>query len=98
MLDREGFEKLQTLARLRLEGEEAERLKTQLEQILAYMRRLDELDLAGVPPMTHPHTAFAPLRADEPLPCLSQGEALAAAPDQRDGLLRVPRVLRGDES
>ncbi len=96
MLDREAFGKLQSLAKLRLDREEADLLRTQLEAILHHMRRLDELDLEGVPPMTHPATAATPLRPDEPSPGLTLEEAVGGAPDHEGGLVGVPRVLKGE--
>lgn len=96
MLDREALSKLQSLARLRLDQAEADLFRGQIETILHHMRRLDELDLAGVPPMTHPAAAAAPLRADEPAPGLSLEEAVGGAPDHAGGLVGVPQVLKGE--
>ncbi len=98
MLSREEFDNLQRLARLRLDDAEAAVLQGHLERILDYVRRLEGLDLEGVPPMVHSAARSLPLRADEAAPGLPRGEALAAAPDVRDGLVRVPRVLKRESS
>jgi aspartyl-tRNA(Asn)/glutamyl-tRNA(Gln) amidotransferase subunit C len=84
------------LARLRLDAEETERLRTQLALILEAAAKVGEVATDDVPP-----TAFAipranVLRPDEPDPSLPPEEALANAPAQEDGRFRVPRVLEAE--
>jgi aspartyl-tRNA(Asn)/glutamyl-tRNA(Gln) amidotransferase subunit C len=82
------------LARLSLSAEERRLFARQLEEILAWAESLQALDTAGVPPMSHPRQAEA-LREDEPRAGLAREAAFADAPDGRDGLFRVPRVIGG---
>jgi aspartyl-tRNA(Asn)/glutamyl-tRNA(Gln) amidotransferase subunit C len=97
MLQREEFEKLQELARLRLTDEEATELRRQLERILEYVRALQELKLDGVPPWGQGRVRGTPLRPDEAGPASSPEAFVSSAPDSRGDLFRVPRVLPGEK-
>jgi aspartyl-tRNA(Asn)/glutamyl-tRNA(Gln) amidotransferase subunit C len=82
------------LARLSLTDEERRLFARQLEEILGWAESLSALDTSGVPPMSHPREAEV-LREDEPHASLDRETAFAGAPDARDGLFRVPRVIGG---
>ena len=60
------------------------RLAAQLNDILGAVSKVSELDLADVPPTSHPLDLVNVWAADEPRPCLTVDEALANAP-RRDG-------------
>lgn len=83
---------LARLARLELTPDEAARLGGQLEQILAYVRRLEQVDTDGVEP-----TVFAGGGARTRPPGLrvplAPGEATRDAPDAAGDVFRVPRVV-----
>ena len=83
------------LARLRLSPEEEVAFAGQLSAILDHVAQLGELDVSQVEPMTHALAAedAAPLRADEPLPCLSPAQALANAPAREGTCFKVPRII-----
>ena len=81
------------LAKLSLREEEIEPLRAAMAQLLDRARKLDALDLDGVEPMLHPLPLALPRRVDEPGPCLTQAEALANAPEARQGHFVVPKVL-----
>jgi aspartyl-tRNA(Asn)/glutamyl-tRNA(Gln) amidotransferase subunit C len=78
------------LARLELTEAEVERFQEQLSAILDAVSKVQELDLADVPPTSHPHELVNVWREDEPRPSLSLEDALANAPDRDDGFFRVP--------
>ncbi len=80
------------LARLGLGPGEAERLRDELERILDHVSRIGELDLAGVPPTSHPLDVVNVLAEDEPRPSVSQEDALRNAPDSAEGGFRVPPI------
>jgi len=82
------------LARLSLTDEERRLFAGQLEEILAWAESLQALDTTGTPPMSHPGDAPA-LREDEPRHGLARETVLAEAPEAKDGLFRVPRVIGG---
>ena len=88
------------LAHLELTAEEVKKFLPQLDSILQYMQKLNELDTSQVEPMaqvTYPAAANPSLRADQPHKTFDQDEALANAPDSSAGCFRVPRVIERTE-
>ena len=81
------------LARLELTNEEKERMRAQLDSILSYIDKLNELDTSAVEPTSHVLPMMNVFRDDEVRPSLSQEETLANAPDRQDLFFRVPRIL-----
>ncbi|MDY0395645.1 Asp-tRNA(Asn)/Glu-tRNA(Gln) amidotransferase subunit GatC [Virgibacillus halophilus] len=81
------------LARLSIKEEEAEMFTNHLSAIIGYAEQLNELDTDGVEPTTHVLDLKNVMRKDEPKKWISQAEALKNAPDQQDGLFRVPSIL-----
>lgn len=88
------MDKVEALAGLRLDPGEREKLKADLSKILAYFQKLQEIPTEGVPPFSPLPDQVNVLREDEPEPSLSQEEALANAPDQKDGFFRVPPLFQ----
>ena len=81
------------LARLSLLPEEVELFTRQLNDILAYVEKLQELDTAGVPPLAHVIPVFNVFREDEVKAGLSREAALDNAPVREEGAFVVPRVI-----
>ncbi|SFE88763.1 Asp-tRNA(Asn)/Glu-tRNA(Gln) amidotransferase subunit GatC [Alteribacillus iranensis] len=81
------------LARLSVSEEEAEKLAEELDGIIGFAEKLNELDTEGVEPTTHVLDIHNVLREDVQRPSLKQEEALKNAPDQEDGQVKVPSVL-----
>jgi aspartyl-tRNA(Asn)/glutamyl-tRNA(Gln) amidotransferase subunit C len=90
------------LAHLELSPEEVETYRDQLDEILSYVDKLNELDLANVQPMAqvlypaarNAHSDDRPeLRDDVLLPCDVAGPVLAQAPDAAKPFFRVPKVI-----
>jgi len=78
------------LARLALNEEEVERFGRQLNDVLAAVGKVSELDLSDVPPTSHPLALVNVLGDDEPSPCLPAEVALAGAPEREGDFFRVP--------
>ena len=78
------------LARLELRDEELERLEGQLNDILAAVSKVAELDLSDVPPTSHPLDVVNVWEEDVPRPCLTVEEALANAPEREGDYFKVP--------
>lgn len=93
LISRDEVLRIARLAKLKLTDEEAELYREQLGRILEYFKKLEELDTADVEPMEHVLDVQNVLRADEPRPSLPQDEALANAPQRRDGFFEVPQVI-----
>ncbi|MCL6548407.1 MAG: Asp-tRNA(Asn)/Glu-tRNA(Gln) amidotransferase subunit GatC [Alicyclobacillus sp.] len=83
------------LARLAVSPEEAARLAVQLSDIIGYAEQLQEVDLNGVEPTSHPLARYNALRKDEVRPSLDRDIALSVAPDTDGEQVRVPAVLEG---
>ena len=64
--------------------------EAQLNDILEAVSKVSELDLADVPPTSHPLEVVNVWEADEPRPCLSAEEALANAPEREGDFFKVP--------
>lgn len=90
---REDVKKVARLARLRLSETEEERLVADLNQMLAYVASLDELDTSQVEPTAHVLPLSNVFRPDEPTESLSQEAALSNAPKSGHGHFRVPKVI-----
>jgi len=78
------------LARLELREDEVARFQEQLSAILDAVSKVSELDLADVPPMSHPLDVVNVLADDEPRPSLPLEEALASAPEREGPFFAVP--------
>ena len=93
MITREEVLHVARLARLHLTEAELERMRAQLDAILAYVDKLRELDVDGVEPTSHAVPLVDVMRDDALAPCLSQEAALANAPDRDGEFFRVPRII-----
>ena len=89
-IDSEQLNHVAQLARLELSDEELERLGAQLNDIIAAVSKVSELDLSDVPATSHPLDVVNVWADDEPRPCLPVEEALANAPDPDGDFFRVP--------
>ena len=78
------------LARVALTDEEVARLGGQLNDILAAVAKVSELELGDVEPTSHPLDLVNVLAEDLPRPSLDRDVALANAPAAEDGAFRVP--------
>lgn len=85
------------LAKLELTEDEITLFASQLAAVLEYAAQLQEVDTADVPPTATVLPLRSVMRADEPRPSLSVGEALANAPEAGDGFFRVHAVLEGSQ-
>ncbi|MFB3776867.1 MAG: Asp-tRNA(Asn)/Glu-tRNA(Gln) amidotransferase subunit GatC [Bryobacteraceae bacterium] len=84
------------LANLNLSAEEVRRLRDDLDEILAHMDKLNELDTSGVEPMAqvlYDAGETATLREDQERPVLGSDIALANAPLAGSGCFKVPKVI-----
>ena len=93
MIERKDVEHVARLARLALTDAEIERMREQLNGILAYIEKLNELDTTAVEPTSHAVPLVNVMREDEEGPCLPCDEALANAPDRVGEFFRVPRII-----
>ena len=92
-LTREEVLHVAELARLSLEPAEVDLFTRQLNDILAYVAKLQELDTTDVTPMAHVIPVFNAFREDEVKPGLDRDQALKNAPAREEGNLVVPRII-----
>ncbi|MGO8761321.1 MAG: Asp-tRNA(Asn)/Glu-tRNA(Gln) amidotransferase subunit GatC [Desulfobaccales bacterium] len=92
-LTREEVLHVAKLARLSLRPEEMEVFTRQLNDILAYVEKLQELDTEGVPPLAHVIPMFNIFREDVVKEGLARDTALENAPAREEGAFVVPRVI-----
>jgi aspartyl-tRNA(Asn)/glutamyl-tRNA(Gln) amidotransferase subunit C len=84
------------LAHLKLTDDEVREFLPQLDSILEYMAKLNELKIEGARAMAQvlaSGSADLALRADSPHPTFTPDEALSNAPDRGGSFFKVPRVI-----
>ena len=81
------------LARIKLTSDQEDRLGSQLGDILGYVKKLEELDVSNVEPMSHAVPLHNVMRADQVQPSITNEEALANAPKKANGLFVVPKIV-----
>jgi aspartyl-tRNA(Asn)/glutamyl-tRNA(Gln) amidotransferase subunit C len=84
---------LARLARLALTDAELEGFAGQLDAILAHVSQIQAVDVTDVEATDNPLKDLNVTRPDVVEPCLTQEEALSAAPKAVDGRFAVPRIL-----
>ena len=89
-ISREEVLHVARLARLALSEDEVERLTVELDAILEAVGIVAELDLADVPPTSHPLDLVNVWDEDEPRDSLSLDDVFANAPLRDGDLFRVP--------
>lgn len=89
-IEREDVLHVARLARLDLGPDEVEALTRELGAILEAVGKVAELDLADVPPTSHPLDVVNAWAEDEPEPSLPLEDVLANAPATERSLFRVP--------
>jgi aspartyl-tRNA(Asn)/glutamyl-tRNA(Gln) amidotransferase subunit C len=92
-LTREEVGRIAVLARLRLTPEEETQLTEQLDHILAYMEKLDELDTSKVEPFSQAVDAVNALREDKVTNLPDVDAVLANAPDRDNTFFKVPKII-----
>lgn len=90
----ELINKLSHLARLEIKPEEKDRLRDDLQQMIGFIEKLQELDTTGIEPLMHLTEEINVLRADEVKGSSSRAEALRNAPLKNDAFFMVPKVIK----
>jgi aspartyl-tRNA(Asn)/glutamyl-tRNA(Gln) amidotransferase subunit C len=92
-LTRESVQRVAMLARLRLTADEESALTEQLDHILAYMDKLNELDTANVELFSHSMENLNALREDKVSNQPNADALLANAPERDQTFFRVPKII-----
>ena len=92
-INKEDVDKIAGLAKLTFTDEEKESFRGNLEEIVSYVEKLNELDTEAVEPTYYIQDAGNAFREDVVQPSLSQEDALANAPGKAHGFFRVPKII-----
>lgn len=92
-LSKKDIEYTSTLAHVQLSEKEKTLYLGQLESILKYIEKLNELDTTNVLPMDHVLDLENIFRKDEIKPSVNRDQVLDQAPKQQDGFFMVPPVI-----
>ncbi|MDP2363332.1 MAG: Asp-tRNA(Asn)/Glu-tRNA(Gln) amidotransferase subunit GatC [Ignavibacteria bacterium] len=93
---KKDVEKIAELARLKFSEEELENFTPQMNEILSYMDKLNELDTENVEPLSHPVEQTNVFREDKLKPSITAEDALKNAPAKDEHHFKVPKVI-GDK-
>jgi aspartyl-tRNA(Asn)/glutamyl-tRNA(Gln) amidotransferase subunit C len=91
---REEVAQIAQLARLALSDAELDAIAGELDAFLEHVAALQEVDTAGVEPMTHAVPTTLRLRADVSAASLPVEVALADAPAAREDCFEVPAIIK----
>ncbi|MCD8539301.1 MAG: Asp-tRNA(Asn)/Glu-tRNA(Gln) amidotransferase subunit GatC [Leadbetterella sp.] len=92
-IDIATIQKVAHLARLELSPEEESQLSVDIEQILAWIDQLEEVDTTGVEPVIHMHRNINAYREDVAHNDLIREEALLNAPGKEGEYFKVVKVI-----
>jgi len=92
-IDEKTVEYVAKLARLSVSDEESAKFLPQLNKIIKYVEKLNELDTEDVEPTYSVIPMKNVFREDENKTSLSQSEAVSNAPTSQDGFFKVPKII-----
>jgi aspartyl-tRNA(Asn)/glutamyl-tRNA(Gln) amidotransferase subunit C len=87
------IQQIAMLARLRLTAEEEARLTEQLDHILQYMEKLNQLDTSGIEPFGYIVETINPMREDMVTNQANAEALLANAPAKENTFFQVPKII-----
>lgn len=92
-IDDTVIEQMEVLAKLSVSGEERKKVIEEMEKILTYVEKLNELDTDGIEPLVHSMPEVNVFREDTVVNTDGRNEALLNAPRQKDGQYVVPKTV-----
>ena len=84
---------LESLARITLTEDEEKKVGGELQDILTYIDKLNELDTDGIEAMSHAFPLVNVLREDVVKPSMTPDAIVANAPESQDGAFIVPKTV-----
>ena len=87
-------EKVAHLARLKFDDPEKETIKKDLQRMIEFADKLNELNLENIEPLLHMSEETNVLREDEIKGSISREEALKNAPEHDEKFFKVPKVIK----
>jgi aspartyl-tRNA(Asn)/glutamyl-tRNA(Gln) amidotransferase subunit C len=92
-ITKEEVQCVATLARLELTPEEEDQFTHQLDKILLYMEKLDQLDTKTVEPLAHVGDIINSFREDNVVNRPAADPLLANAPAREQNFIKVPKII-----
>lgn len=81
------------LARIAMTDAEAGMFAEQLEDMIGFSNKLQEVDTEQIAPMTHPLPLYNVLRKDIPTDALDREKMLKSVKEHEDGQIKVPTII-----
>jgi aspartyl-tRNA(Asn)/glutamyl-tRNA(Gln) amidotransferase subunit C len=88
------IEKLAHLSRLEFNEEEKEEIKSDLEKMIGFIDKLNELDTTGVEPLLHMSDNVNVFRKDAVNGQINRKDVFKNAPLHDDEFFKVPKVIK----
>ena len=92
-VSKEDIEYIAKLAKLKFDGEEASKIQDEMNKILEYVEKLNELDTSEVEPLIHVLDLTNVDREDVVNQTLTSDDMLKNAPLKTEKFFRVPKVI-----
>ncbi len=92
-IDKDTLNKIAHLSRLDINESDTDKILKDMNNIVAFVEKLNEVNTDGVEPLTTMSHEVNALREDEVKPHLSHERALKNAPKKDEDYFRVPKVL-----
>lgn len=93
-LDTQTIQKLAELSKLEFNDDELKDIQQDLEQMIAFVEKLNEINTDGVQPLTHISEDENQLREDLAKDSINITTALKNAPAAKDRFFTVPKVIK----
>jgi len=87
-------QQLADLARLEFNQEEKSEIKGDLQRMITFVEKLNELDTTEVEPLLHLTEDYNVFREDAVIPSISREEGLLNAPSRNDQYFKVPKIIK----
>ncbi len=91
------FDHIAKLAKLKYNDAEKNTLRQEMQQMVSFVEKLNELDTTGVTPLTHISNALQIPRADIAINGATKTEALLNAPQTDGNYFLVPKVVENKD-
>lgn len=88
------IDNLANLSRLHFSAEEKEEIKKDLQRMIGFVEKLQEVDTTGVEPLLHMTEVMNVYREDVVQGSMSKETALQNAPSSNEGYFSVPKVIK----
>lgn len=96
-VNKEEVKKIAQLAKLKLSENEVDEFTGDMNEILGYMDKLNELDTGDVKPLYHPLEGTNVFRDDKLKKSINREDALKNAPERTEEFFKVPKVIKTDK-